>query len=79
MDYKKIIITIEIDEDKTISDSAKERILENAEEFVNETSELHSSKGEGFVGSGLNFITGVRDFHVKCGFDKGAIILKKVL
>jgi len=53
----KIILTIEFT--KQLSDTRKERIVENLEEFIDAQGDLV------WVGSGMNFLTNERDIHIK--------------
>lgn len=70
MMYKEINIKISYPKDKVLSVNSHLEIENKVEEFVNDLVEMHSQDQGGLVGSGYNFITKQRDYHIEVGFDK---------
>ena len=65
----KIVLTIEIGKGKKLSDLSITNIEKEIEALVTEYSELYTKDDSGLAGSGMNFLTNTRDYHLVLGFD----------
>lgn len=54
--------------DLSLSEDSAVEVQKKVDEFLQELVDIHSYKEGGFVGSGFNFLTNTRDYHLSLGF-----------